>query len=108
MAVFVDAGGSPLSLRILVCTPKNGRPAEPGLSGVAPGSGTIMRPPVSVCHHVSTSGTRALADVLVVPHPAEGLIGSPTEPMTRRLGIGCFSVHSVPWPMSERMTVGAV
>ena len=32
--------------------------AEPGLVGVAPGSGEIMMPPVSVCHHVSTIGQR--------------------------------------------------
>ena len=38
--------------------PKNGRVAEPGLSGVAPGSGVIRMPPVSVCHHVSTIGQR--------------------------------------------------
>ena len=38
--------------------PKNGRVAEPGLSLVAPGSGVIMMPPVSVCHQVSTTGQR--------------------------------------------------
>ncbi len=40
-------------------TPKNGRVAEPGFKGVAPGSGVIRMPPVSVCHQVSTIGTRA-------------------------------------------------
>ena len=39
-------------------TPKNGRVAEPGLSAVAPGSGVIIMPPVSVCHQVSTMGHR--------------------------------------------------
>ena len=39
-------------------TPKNGRVAEPGLSLVAPGSGVIKMPPVSVCHQVSTIGQR--------------------------------------------------
>ena len=39
-------------------TPKNGRVAEPGFSGVAPGSGVIRMPPVSVCHQVSTIGQR--------------------------------------------------
>ena len=38
--------------------PKNGRVAEPGLSLVAPGSGVIRMPPVSVCHQVSTIGQR--------------------------------------------------
>jgi hypothetical protein len=36
------------------CTPKNGRVAEPGFRSVAPASGVIMMPPVSVCHQVST------------------------------------------------------
>ena len=40
------------------CTPKNGWVAEPGLSAVAPGSGVIRMPPVSVCHQVSTIGQR--------------------------------------------------
>jgi hypothetical protein len=36
--------------RITGCTPKNGRVAEPGLVGVAPGRGVSRCPPVSVCH----------------------------------------------------------
>ena len=36
--------------------PKNGFVADPGLVGVAPGSGEINIPPVSVCHQVSTIG----------------------------------------------------
>jgi hypothetical protein len=39
-------------------TPKKGSVAEPGLSLVAPGSGVIRWPPVSVCHQVSTIGQR--------------------------------------------------
>ena len=39
--------------------PKNGRVAEPGFSRVAPGSGVIRMPPVSVCHQVSTIGQRS-------------------------------------------------
>ncbi len=38
--------------------PKNGRVAEPGFRRVAPGSGVIRMPPVSVCHQVSTIGQR--------------------------------------------------
>jgi hypothetical protein len=38
--------------------PKNGCVAEPGFSLVAPGSGVIRMPPVSVCHQVSTIGQR--------------------------------------------------
>ena len=34
-------------------TPKNGKVAEPGLTGVTPAIGEIKTDPVSVCHHVS-------------------------------------------------------
>ncbi len=36
-----------------------GKVAEPGFSGVAPGTGEISVPPVSVCHQVSTIGQRS-------------------------------------------------
>ena len=49
--------------------PKNGRVADPGLSLVAPGSGVIRMPPVSVCHQVSTIGQRPFADDAVIPLP---------------------------------------
>ena len=39
--------------------PKNGLVAEPGFNRVAPGSGVIRMPPVSVCHQVSTIGQRS-------------------------------------------------
>lgn len=39
--------------------PGSGSVHEPGLVGVAPGSGVIMWPPVSVCHQVSTMGQRS-------------------------------------------------
>ncbi len=39
-------------------TPGRGLVAEPGFSAVAPGSGAIRIPPVSVCHQVSTIGQR--------------------------------------------------
>ena len=48
----------PCSSTIAGLTPKNGSVAEPGFSFVAPGSGVISMPPVSVCHHVSTIGQR--------------------------------------------------
>jgi hypothetical protein len=47
---------SPRSFRISAEMPGNGRVADPGLSVVTPGSGAIMIAPVSVCHHVSTTG----------------------------------------------------
>jgi hypothetical protein len=38
------------------CIPGKGSEAWAGLFGVIPAKGEIMIPPVSVCHHVSTSG----------------------------------------------------
>ena len=50
--------GVPSSLKTFGTTPKNGRFADPGLRVIAPGSGVIRMPPVSVCHQVSTIGQR--------------------------------------------------
>jgi hypothetical protein len=50
---------SPLSVFNSALMPGNGRVAEPGLVVVMPGSGAIMMAPVSVCHHVSTTGQRS-------------------------------------------------
>ena len=49
---------SPVGVDDLGWTPKKGSVAEPGFSAVAPGSGVIRMPPVSVCHQVSTIGQR--------------------------------------------------
>ena len=38
--------------------PGSGSVAEPAFSAVAPGSGEMRMPPVSVCHQVSTIGQR--------------------------------------------------
>ena len=65
--------------------PGNGSVHEPGTSGVAPGSGVIMWPPVSVCHNVSTIGQRPPPMCSWYHSQAAGLIGSPTEPRMRRL-----------------------
>ena len=65
--------------------PGSGKVHEPGTSGVAPGSGLIMWPPVSVCHQVSTIGQRPPPTFSWYQTQAAGLIGSPTEPMMRRL-----------------------
>ena len=56
----VTAPSSTLPSASTICgrMPKNGSVAEPGLSCVAPGSGVIRMPPVSVCHQVSTIGQR--------------------------------------------------
>ena len=70
----------PLSSTKAGWTPKKGRVAEPGLSLVAPGSGVIMMPPVSVCHQVSTMGQRPSPTTRWYHSQASGLIGSPTVP----------------------------
>ena len=64
-------------------TPKNGSVAEPGLQGVAPGSGVIRMPPVSVCHQVSTTAHRPSPTTSWYQIQTSGLIGSPTEPRMR-------------------------
>src|SRR3954469_22719002 len=74
---------SPLSFTTSAATPGNGRVAEPGFAGVAPGSGEIMMLPVSVCHHVSRMGHFSLPITRLYQCHAVGLIGSPTEPSNR-------------------------
>ena len=88
--------------------PGSGSVQEPGLVGVAPGSGEIMWPPVSVCHQVSTIGQRPPPTVLWYHIQASGLIGSPTVPRMRRLERSYFFGRSAPALISERIAVGAV
>jgi hypothetical protein len=57
--------------------------ADPGLATVTPGSGVIRMLPVSVCHHVSTTGHLPLPIVFQYQTHASGLIGSPTVPSSR-------------------------
>src|SRR5579884_467616 len=64
-------------------TPGSGSVAEPGLVGVAPGSGEIIIMPVSVCHQVSTIGQRPRPMLSRYHIHASGLIGSPTVPSRR-------------------------
>ena len=82
--------------------------ADPGFSAVSPGSGVIMMAPVSVCHHVSTTGHRSPPITFQYHTQASGLIGSPTEPAaaatTDRAASGTRSPHR----MNARMAVGAV
>ena len=68
-------------------TPKNGKVADPGLAAVAPGNGTIMMPPVSVCHQVSTIGHRSCPTSRKYHSQASGLIGSPTVPRILKLSL---------------------
>ena len=65
-------------LALLACESRRRCPGtaasrDPGFVAVTPGSGVIMIAPVSVCHHVSTTGQRLAADVLVIPHPRLGI-----------------------------------
>src|SRR4030088_2392813 len=86
----------------------NGNVAEPGLSTVMPGKGVIRIWPVSVIHHVSTTGQRSSPITSRYQTQASGLIGSPTEPSTRRLVRSCLAGYSLPQRMNVRIAVGAV
>src|SRR6266508_1669095 len=88
--------------------PGNGQVADPGLSGVIPGSGVIRIIPVSVCHHVSTMGHRSVPMYFQYQTQASGLMGSPTEPSSRSDDRSCFSGYSGPHRMKARIAVGAV
>jgi hypothetical protein len=88
--------------------PGNGTVADPGFSDVIPGSGEIMIAPVSVCHHVSTTGQRSPPMYFQYQTHASGLIGSPTDPRSRSEDRSCDSGNSVPHRMNARIAVGAV
>ena len=88
--------------------PGSGTCAEPGLVSVTPGSGLIMMAPVSVCHHVSTIGVRSPPMTRRYHIHASGLMGSPTDPSTRRLDRSNWFGISSPHFMQVRMAVGAV
>ena len=89
-------------------TPKNGFVAEPGFRRVAPGSGEIRMPPVSVCHQVSTIGQRWSPTTRWYHSHASGLIGSPTLPSSRRLPRAWRRTQPSPSRISARIAVGAV
>ena len=89
-------------------TPGNGFVAEPGFSVVIPGSGVIRIIPVSVCHHVSTTGVRSPPMCSRYQIHASGLIGSPTDPSRRSEERSCFAAYSGPHFMCVRIAVGAV
>jgi hypothetical protein len=88
--------------------PGNGTVALPGFVSVMPGSGVIMMPPVSVCHHVSTIGQRPPPMCSWYHIHASGLIGSPTVPSRRSVRMSYFAGQSVPQRMNARIAVGAV
>ncbi len=88
--------------------PKNGRVAEPGLSAVAPGSGVIRMPPVSVCHQVSTIGHLFSPTTSWYQSQTSGLIGSPTVPRSFMDFLEVFLTGASPCLMMALMAVGAV
>ena len=88
--------------------PGNGFVAEPGFSTVTPGSGVMRMWPVSVCHHVSTTGQRPPPITFQYQTHASGLIGSPTLPSSRRLERSQRLGYCSPQRMKVRIAVGAV
>src|SRR5438309_2446052 len=88
--------------------PGYGNVAEPGFNTVMPGSGVIRICPVSVIHHVSTTGHRSDPITSRYHTQASGLIGSPTVPSMRRLLRSCLAGNSLPHFMNVRIAVGAV
>ena len=90
------------------CIPKNGLVADPGFVSVAPGSGVIKIPPVSVCHQVSTIGHFPFPIILLYQFHASGLIGSPTLPKILKLERFVFLTGSSPAAINARIAVGAV
>ena len=74
---------------------------------MTPGSALIMIWPVSVCHHVSTTGALSPPMCSRYHIQASGLIGSPTDPRTRSVDRSCFAGSSTPCFMNARMAVGA-
>src|SRR6202046_3355704 len=98
---------SPASSNSAADTPGSGRVAEPGLVAVRPGSGEIMMQPVSVCHQVSTTGQRSAPMTVWYHSQALGLIGSPTEPSSRKQDRSCLAGYWAPHFMQARLAGGA-
>ena len=89
--------------------PGSGNVALPGLRVVTPGSGLIMMAPVSVCHHVSTTGQRSPPMCFQYQTHASGLIGSPTRAeQSERREVVPLRVARAPHFMNVRIAVGAV
>ena len=88
--------------------PKNGNVAEPGLVGVAPGSGVMRIPPVSVCHHVSTMGQWLFPTISKYQFHSGSLMGSPTVPNNLNEERSRDVTQSFPSFIRARSAVGAV
>ncbi len=78
------------------------------MSTVIPGSGVIRMWPVSVCHHVSTTGQRPPPMTFQYQTQASGLMGSPTDPSSRSVERSQRFGYCSPQRMKVRMAVGAV
>src|SRR5574341_274416 len=100
--------GRPSLVTTSAAMPGNALVADPGLVGVAPGSGVMRIEPVSVCHQVSTIGQRLLPMTWWYHIQASGLMGSPTVPSSRRLLSSWRLGHSSPILSRARIAVGAV
>jgi hypothetical protein len=89
-----------------------GQVHEPGTSGVAPGSGVIMWPPVLGLPEGVDDRAAPAADVLVVPLPGGRIDRLADGPRMRRLlrsyRSGCAAALASATLISERMAVGAV
>src|SRR5687767_14507052 len=87
--------------------PGNGFVAEPGFSVVTPGSGVIRIIPVSVCHHVSTTGVRPPPMCSRYQTQAPGLVSSAAEPRSRSDDRSCFDGNGGPHFLNGRIAGGA-
>jgi len=95
------------SSRISTLKPGRGNVGEPGLRGVM-GKGDTRKHPVSVCHQVSMMGSLPPPKLFLYQIQASGLIGSPTDPRSRRHEMSCDLGHWSPAFMNMRTAVGAV
>src|SRR2546427_1740737 len=80
MPLSPQGSSLPASSTTAAAMPGKASVQEPGTRSVAPGSGVIMCPPVSVCQNVSTMGQRPPPTCSWYQCQAAGLIGSPTDP----------------------------
>ena len=88
--------------------PGNGLVQVPGIVLVTPGIGAIILAPVSVCHHVSTTGHFEEPIFEWYHSQALGLIGSPTVPSNLNDSKSKSSGRFSPNFISVLIAVGAV
>src|SRR5579875_477592 len=100
----------PCSLRTSASIPGSGNVADPGFRATSPNfvDGEIMIPPVSVCHHVSTTGHLPPPILSKYHSQTCGLMGSPTVPSTLSDLRSCLAGGSSPKRMRPLSAVGEV